>query len=164
MIQNCERNAEMGGKAKEISAALLALGIGWILILNAAETVRAAEGAVMKCLTVIIPSLFGFMAIGGFLVRTGLYRLFGIPFGFISRTAFGLPAEVFAIFLISNTAGYPVGAVMLERLCKTGRISRRTAELSVCFCYSSGPAFIVGTVGISLFGNAKTGILLFISV
>lgn len=137
--------------------------MGIILIMNASQSIKAAESAVMKCLTVIIPSLFGFMAISGFLVRTGLYRWLGTPFCGISKAVFGLPPELFAVFLISNIGGYPIGAIMLSRLCKSGQISRSAAEVAQCFCYSSGPAFILGTVGITIFGSSKIGMILFLS-
>lgn len=53
----------------------------------------------------------------------------------------------FAVFLLSQFAGYPVGAGMLCTLVKQHCITKKDGEKLLCVCYGGGPAFFVGIVG-----------------
>lgn len=60
-------------------------------------------------------------------------------------------------------SGYPVGAKIVTKFREDGVCTRAEAERLLAFTNNSGPLFIIGTVGISLFGNTTIGILLFIT-
>ncbi len=120
--------------------------------------------SINNCLTVIIPSLYIFMIISGFLISTNLYKAIGRPFDFISRYIFKIPSEFFSIFLISSVAGYPVGAKLLTDLKTSNKISDIDAETMIGYCYLGGPAFFCGAVGVTLFDNIRVGIIIFVSI
>lgn len=120
--------------------------------------------SINNCLTVIIPSLYIFMIISGFLVSTGLYEVISRPFDIISRYIFRIPTKYFAVFLISQVGGYPVGAKLLGDLKANNKIDNETAKVMMSYCYLGGPAFFCGAVGITLFNNTFAGIIVFISI
>ena len=60
-------------------------------------------------------------------------------------------------------SGYPVGAKIVTKFREEGICTKAEAERLLAFTNNSGPLFIIGTVGISLFGNTTIGILLFIT-
>ena len=60
-------------------------------------------------------------------------------------------------------SGYPVGAKIVTKFREDGICTKSEAERLLAFTNNSGPLFIIGTVGISLFGNTTIGILLFIT-
>ena len=60
-------------------------------------------------------------------------------------------------------SGYPVGAKIVTKFREDGICTKAEAERLLAFTNNSGPLFIIGTVGISLFGNTTIGILLFIT-
>lgn len=120
--------------------------------------------SINNCLTVIIPSLYIFMIISGFLISTNLYKAIGQPFDLISRYIFKIPSEYFSVFLISSVAGYPVGAKLLTDLKTSNKISDKDAETMIGYCYLGGPAFFCGAVGVTLFDSIKTGIIIFVSI
>ena len=60
-------------------------------------------------------------------------------------------------------SGYPVGAKIVSNFREKGVCTKEEAERMLAFTNNSGPLFIIGTVGISLFGNTMIGILLFIT-
>ncbi len=62
----------------------------------------------------------------------------------------GIGAYAFIMGIIS---GYPVGAKIVTEFRKNGDCSRAEAERLLAFTNNSGPLFIIGTVGISMFGN-----------
>lgn len=57
-------------------------------------------------------------------------------------------------------SGYPTGAKIVVNLRKNGLCTKEEAERMLAFTNNSGPLFILGTVGISLFGNSTIGFLL----
>ena len=73
------------------------------------------------------------------------------------------PALSLRIFLCSILSGYPVGAMMISDQYMQGKITRSQAGRMCGFCSNSGPMFIVGAVGLSMFGNAKLGFIILAS-
>lgn len=66
------------------------------------------------------------------------------------------------VYFLSMLSGYPVGAKLISGYYQSGAISKDTATKMFGFCSTSGPMFIVGTIGIGVFGNAKVGYILLI--
>ena len=64
--------------------------------------------------------------------------------------------------MLSLVAGYPVGAKLLSECCLNREISREKAEKMLYYCVNGGPAFIIGAVGVGIFGNKKIGFILFL--
>lgn len=60
-------------------------------------------------------------------------------------------------------SGYPVGAKIVNKFIEDGTCTKQEAERMLAFTNNSGPLFIIGTVGISLFGDTNIGIILFIT-
>lgn len=152
---------------KKIITFLSAAGVviyASLIIAFSADVSKSAAAAINNCLTVIAPSLFAFMALTGFIVSTNLYKTVSRPFGLISRYVFKMPPEIFSAFIISAVSGYPAGAKMLDALIEEGKTDRKTAGEALVFCYSSGPAFICGAVGVRIYKSAAVGLLIFFSV
>ena len=144
--------------AKELCIYILAGVIIWfcIITISGGESVKLGiSEAVDRCMNIIIPSLFVFMALSQILVSSGLYYCVSMPFYPISRFIMGIPPQLFFVFLLGNTAGYPVGVKLLSDLCQRKIISQRTAKIMSCFCCCGGPAFYSGTVGLAVFGHAS---------
>lgn len=64
-------------------------------------------------------------------------------------------------FIMGIISGYPVGAKIVNKFVEDGSCSKTEAERLLALSNNSGPLFIIGTVGISLFGDVNIGILLF---
>ena len=60
-------------------------------------------------------------------------------------------------------SGYPVGAKVVCNLYDNKICSKSEAERLIAFTSNSGPIFILGSVGISLLGNAQIGKILLIA-
>ena len=74
------------------------------------------------------------------------------------------PRELGSVFVISNAAGYPSGAAAIKAMHASGRIDGRSASRLLCFCFNGGPAFFAGAAGTAVFGSARTGITVWLSV
>jgi sporulation integral membrane protein YlbJ len=64
---------------------------------------------------------------------------------------------------MSILSGYPVGAKLTADIYKSNKINSAQAQTISSFTSTSGPLFIIGTVGIGFFNNQKIGIIVLIS-
>lgn len=141
--------------------SLAAAAAAIILLLEPAVIGAAVKSSVSVCLEVMIPSLFTFTVLAVYLQESGLYRTMLKPLTFPLSKLLQLDEELCAVFILSNIGGYPVGARLLSRLAGCGRLSRRDAGRMLCFCYGSGPSFIISVVGQRVFGSAAAGGVIF---
>ncbi|MEG0615559.1 MAG: hypothetical protein RR540_07365 [Oscillospiraceae bacterium] len=158
----------MKKSVKSVAIFMIVLGIlgffAYSLIAFPKEFTNAIVRSINCCFTVIIPALYGFLVIGTFLVKTNIYAVLSKPFSVFSRYVFKIPEELFSVFLISQFAGFPIGAKLISELVSCGKIGKCDAEKIICYCYAGGPAFIIGLVGVELFGSVKIGLLIYLSI
>lgn len=67
------------------------------------------------------------------------------------------------VMIMSMLCGYPVGAKLVGEFYQSGLIDEKQTKKISSFTSTSGPLFIVGTVGVSMFGNKTYGFILLIS-
>ncbi len=133
------------------------------LILFSTTNLIAVKNALYLWATAVIPSLFPFFVATELLSYTNIINILGKYLNFIMRPLFGVPGEAGFAFLMGLISGYPVGAKIVSNLYEENKCTKEEAERMIAFTNNSGPLFIIGTVGISLFGNSMIGILLFIT-
>lgn len=142
----------------------LAILYAFLLIVFVEDVCAAVMNSVKVCLEVMIPSLYAFMVISGFIVSSNIYVLLSRPFGLIARYVFRIPEEYFSVFLIGSVGGYPVGARLLADMTSEGKITKADGEHMLSYCYLAGPAFICGIAGVKLFSSVKVGMMIFSAV
>jgi len=79
------------------------------------------------------------------------------------RPIFNIPGCGAYAFIMGIISGYPIGAKIITDFRKNELCTKEEAERMLAFTNNSGPLFIIGTVGITLFGNSLIGLLLFIT-
>ena len=151
-------------KIKNIIVGTAAILYMILLIIFAKDVGTAVLNSLKVCIETIIPSLYAFMIVSGFIVSSNLYKILGKPFSLISRYIFRIPEQYFSIFIIGSVGGYPIGAKLLTDMCRENKIDKNTAEHMLSYCYLAGPAFICGVAGINIFSSTKTGIIIFASI
>ena len=142
----------------------LCLFLGYSFIMYSVDISNAIYKSINSCLTIIIPSLFGFLVLSSIIIKSNLYTFLSRPFDLISRYAFKIPTEYFSVFLISLFAGYPVGAKLINELIEQKEITNNEASTMLCYCYSSSPTFVLGLVGVQLFSSIEIGIYIYLSL
>ena len=120
-----------------------------------------ARTGLSLCGEVIIPSLFPFLALSVFVIRTGFAERFGRLFERPMRLLFRLPGSAAAALALGIVGGYPVGAKACADLCGRGALSREEAGRLLAFCVNSSPAFIIGAVGAGMLHSSGAGLLLY---
>lgn len=110
-----------------------------VLILDSKSAARAAYTGVDLCIRTVIPSLFPFFLISGYL--TG--NLHG---GKWIAKLFRCPESCGSILLTGFLGGYPIGAGLTAREYRAGNISKAQADRLLMFCSQAGPSFLFGIV------------------
>ncbi len=141
--------------------ACTAAAAALLILMNPAAVGGAVRAAVNCCLEVMIPSLFAFTVLAVYLQSSGLYRVVLKPFTLLLSKLLRLDEELCAVLVLGNIGGYPVGARLITELVKQGRLSQKDGGRMLCFCYGSGPSFVVSIVGLRVFGSAAAGGVIF---
>ena len=83
---------------------------------------------IQLCGSVIIPSMFPFMMLSGFIARSGLLLSVSRLLEPVSMRLLRLPGCGMAVFLLSLIAGYPVGASLCGQMCADGLLQPEQAK------------------------------------
>lgn len=111
----------------------------------------------------VLPSLLPFFIATELLSYTGIIEVLGKVLNRFMRPIFNVPGEGAFAFIMGIISGYPIGAKIVTNFRQNGICTKVEGERLLAFTNNSGPLFIIGTVGISLFFDTRTGILLFLS-
>ena len=132
--------------------------------LNPALMIDGVSKGLSICATSVIPSLFPFMVLSDYLIRSEFIDFIGRIIDPITKTLFRLPGSAGCAVIMSLIGGYPVGANMIVRLLENGSITQNRAKRMMLFCVNAGPAFVIGTVGTVIFSSRKAGLILYLSM
>lgn len=132
-----------------------------LMLLAPKQGMDGARTGLQLCGEVIVPSLFPFLVISGFVINTGLAQRLGRLLERPVRAVFKLPGCAAAALGLGIIGGYPVGATACADLCKAGALNKDEGERLLVFCINSSPAFIIGAVGSGLLGSTQAGLLLY---
>ncbi len=113
--------------------------------------------------TIVLPGLIPFMFLSKILAT--------MPYTFkscfvLSKTCkkcFRCPEVTGYIYFMSMLSGYPLGAKLIKDFTDSKMLSYEEAKKATSFCSTSGPIFMIGSVGVSLLGSYKAGIIIFLS-
>ena len=133
-----------------------------LLIFPTAAATGARNG-IGYCLQILVPSLYPFMVLSVFVVKSGLSEKIGKLFEAPARSVLKLPGSTAATILMSMIGGYPTGARSVAALYEIGSINEKQAARMLCFCVNSGPAFVISAVGAGFLKSQQAGIILFAS-
>jgi hypothetical protein len=97
---------------------------------------------VFKVLTATLPVLFPMFFITGLLIELNIFKRRGVIF-------------------LSYIAGFPTSARMLSLLYQKGEISRREAIHTATYTSTVTPAFVILSLGLSMYHDVFLGIMIF---
>lgn len=111
----------------------------------------------------IVPSLLPFFIATELLSYTNVAFVLGKLLNKFMRPLFNIPGEGAFPFIMGIISGYPMGAKIVSKFKEKGICTSEEAERMLSFTNNSGPLFIIGTVGIGMFKDTNTGLLLFVT-
>ncbi|MBR4420838.1 MAG: hypothetical protein IKT32_08150 [Clostridia bacterium] len=141
----------------------LFLVIAIFLICKPAVYAQACfEGLKIWAITVL-PSLLPFFFISLLFTNCGYAQVLCNKLKKPIFYLYGAPSISAFVQIMSFISGYPVGAKLISQLYKEGAITAEESTKISLFTSTSGPMFIVGSVGAGLFLSQKAGIILLVS-
>lgn len=134
----------------------------FLLLYSDSAKTGVSEG-VLRCVEVLIPSLFPFMVLSSFCVKSGLSAAIGRVAAPAMKFLFHLPGSSAATIVMGMIGGYPVGAQGIRALLDEKSITPNQARQMLWFCVGAGPAFTISAVGEGMFGDRTIGLLLYLA-
>lgn len=130
------------------------------LVIFSKSNLTAAKNGLTLWATCVVPSLFPFFVITNLLSHTKIVSFTGKLLDKFMRPLFNVPGVGGFAFVMGLISGYPVGAKVVSDFRQDGLVTKDEGERMLAFTNNSGPLFILSSVGISLFGDTTTGLLL----
>ena len=141
-----------------LPAILLAV----VLLLSRPQA--AAQGfadGVALCLHSVLPALFPFFVVSSLLTAVPGSGVLAAGLRPLTRRAGLTCSDAPLILLLSWLGGYAAAARLIGDRLRSGRLSRREAELLMALGCCSSPGFVVGCVGGLMLDSLPLGILLY---
>lgn len=146
-------------KLKYIALSVALVLIAAALIIYPERYVSACFDGWVMWAECVLPSLFPFIIISLVFIKTGLADKASLPLKRVARV-FRTPPAAAVCFIISICSGYPAGARALSEFYDGGCLSKRDSAKLAPLCSTSGPLFVIGSVGFKMFGDKSAGLIL----
>lgn len=146
-------------RIRRLCAVACAAALLLLLALRPQRYAAACAEGIALWAKVVLPALFPFLVLTAWIARSSMIVGLGRKLSPLLRRC-GLPAASAGAFLLSIVSGYPVGSRVVADLQRRGEIGRADAEKLSILCSTSGPMFILGSVGSAMFGGGKAGAVL----
>lgn len=143
--------------------ALVFLIFAFSLLLFSSNNLPAIKKGLSLWANSVVPSLFPFFVATELLMNTNFVNILGRFLNKFMKPLFNIRGEGSFGFIMGLISGYPVGAKIACDFRENNICSKEECERLLSFTNNSGPLFIFGTVGISMFGNSTIGLLLLIT-
>lgn len=128
--------------------ALLFIFIGssfCLLILDSSRCIRYASQGLLIWFDKMIPTLFPFMVLSGFMVRSKLSTKLTFLFYPLCKL-FRISSPMAYGIIMGFFCGFPMGAKVICDLMETNQITKKQGEYLLAFNNNIGPAYLLGYV------------------
>lgn len=134
-----------------------------LTVINPEIYVKSAFDGIKLWAITVLPSLLPFFFFTSILTKLGVTKVLSTIFSKPSAKLFRSSGASAYAFLMSILSGYPIGAKIVADMKENGIIDNDEATRLSCLCSTSGPLFIVGSIGIGAFSNKTVGYVLLIT-
>lgn len=150
-------------KIKQLILPLILVLFTGCLVIFSNSNLSAAKNGLVLWANSIVPTLFPFFVATDLLSHTNFTYYMGKVLNRFMKPIFNVRGEGCFAFIMGIISGYPIGAKIAANFRENNICSKEECERLLSFTNNSGPLFIIGTVGISMFGNSTIGFLLLIT-
>ena len=137
-------------------------GLLSLLILSPARYSAACMNGILLWARAVLPALFPFFILTGMLARLGAGDSLSKKAAPLMRRLKMPPSAAYCFFL-SALSGYPLGSRIVASMYEEKKISAGEAKRMSVLCSTSGPMFILGSVGSAMFRDVSAGAILLLS-
>ena len=147
-------------KIKQLIIPFILIAFTGCLVIFSKNNLLEAKSGLVLWANSVVPSLFPFFVATELLSHTNFAYYLGRLLNRFMKPIFNVRGEGSFAFIMGIISGYPIGAKIAANFRENNICSKEECERLLSFTNNSGPLFIVGTVGISMFGNSTIGFLL----
>lgn len=133
------------------------------LILQPQIYMQSVLNGILLWGTAVLPALFPFFFFTGLLIKMKAIDKLGAFFTKFTEKLFHCPGSSGIIYILSIISGYPVGAKIASEMYKQGALTSAQVMRINAFASTSGPLFIVGSVGVGMFFSHTCGLIVLFS-
>lgn len=144
-------------------ASLAIFVIILMLISNPVKYSASTMQGINLFIIAVLPGLFPFMFFTKLLTSLGMVKKISSKLSPVTKFLFNTSGISGYVFTMSILSGYPIGAKIIADLYTSGAITDSDAKKMSAFCTTSGPIFVIGSVGAVMFGNIAIGVIIYIS-
>ncbi|MBQ7602601.1 MAG: hypothetical protein IJU58_00440 [Clostridia bacterium] len=130
------------------------------IIIKPSIYMQATYKGIMVWATCVLPALFPFFFLTTLLCELNVVDKLALVTKKPLQKLFNVSSKASIVYLMSLISGYPVGAKLISELYENHQITKTECLRMHAFCSTSGPIFIVGTVGSSMFANSNVGLII----
>lgn len=130
-----------------------------IFSFNAEIYMKSALSGLYVWANNVLPALFPFFIF----TRIILALNQNLNLDFLTQKCFNATNGSGNIYALSLLSGYPVGARMISQYHSMGFIDDGQATKMLSYCSTSGPVFMIGTVGIGMLESNRAGIIILVA-
>lgn len=117
-----------------------------LLLFFSNDCVSFASNGLLIWFQKMIPSLFPFMIISGFMIRSGLSYKMGIFLQPVLGIIFRLPSQMLYVIFMGFLCGFPMGAKLIADMLENKQITLKDGQFLLAFCNNIGPLYLLGYV------------------
>lgn len=150
-------------KIKKSIIPMLFLLFTFSLLIFSSSNLPAIKNSLILFANSVVPSLLPFFIATEMLLSTNIINQIGYILNPIMKLLFNISGQGGFAFIMGIISGCPIGAKISAEFRQNNICSKEECERLLSFTNNSGPLFIIGTVGITMFNNINIGILLFIT-
>ena len=150
-------------KIKQLLLPFILIIFTCCLVIFSNTNLLSAKNGLVLWANSIVPSLFPFFVATELLSHTNFTYYLGRILNKFMKPIFNVRGEGSFAFIMGIISGYPIGAKIAANFRENNICTKEECERLLSFTNNSGPLFIIGTVGISMFGNSTIGFLLLIT-
>lgn len=150
-------------RARHFFLTALILFFMFALVLKPDLYMQSVTSGLLLWLNSVLPALFPFFFFSGLLIKMRVVDKLGNKLSRPMNALFHCPGSSGIIYLLSIISGYPVGAKIASEMYSRGALTTAQVMRINAFASTSGPLFIVGSVGVGIFVNHACGIIMLVA-
>ncbi len=143
---------------------MLTVGIFIIaLIVNPVRYMASASMGLKLFVISVLPALFPFFFFTRVLTALGAAHTLGASIKKPLKKLYNAPPVTGYIMVMSMLSGYPTGAKLVSECHSLQLLEYEDAKFASVFCSTSGPLFVLGTIGAVALADRLAGVVILIS-
>ena len=146
----------------DVTLLLLATAL-ILLILNPERYIVSINSGITLFFVSVFPSLLPFLFLSKMIDGMGGFKKLEKIMSPVTTKLYRTHESVSYPFIMSMISGYPIGAKIVGEMKKDNIISSFDAHHAICLSSTSGPIFVIGSVGANMLGNSTLGLYIFLS-